>query len=147
MTAKILQFKDANGGLPHHRDHDLRLKVSDPQIFEDTQEEVLGQWRECALKNALDRYFHSALPANLRRRRYSPYLEDVTYLAWIERQLDMCVMTVSPGMTVNNRHGWVAAFKHDKYSFNTPEMIGEGSARGLNILCYLAFRAERQRNP
>jgi hypothetical protein len=147
MTAKILQFKDAGGGLPHHRPSDFRLHVSDAQLFEHSQEDILEQWRESALRNALDTLFHRALPTTIRKRRVCAYLKDITYLAQIEQQLGMCVMVFAPEATINNKHGWVAAFKHDKYSFNTPEMLCEGYARGLNILCYLAFTAERARTP
>lgn len=145
MTAKILEFKGPEGK-PHHRATDFKIKVSDHSIFNDCQEDILGQWRTAALNNELDAYIHERLPKELRKKRQKIYTADLNYLAWIEQQLQMTVMIFSPGTTAANQHGWIAYFKYNKYNFSTPEMINEGTVRSVNILCYLAFVEERMKH-
>jgi hypothetical protein len=144
MTAKILEFKGPTGK-PHHRENDFRLRIPDTTIFSDTQEDVLGRWRTAALRDELDAHFHESLPKNLRKKRQKNYLDDLDHLAWIEQQLQMAVMVFSPGTTTSNQHGWISYFRHNKYNFSTPEMINEGTARGVNILCFIAFVEEKNK--
>lgn len=145
MTAKILEFKGP-GGKPHHRESDFKLKIPDTTLFGHVQEDVLGQWRTAALNNELDAHLHENLPKNLRKKRQKNYLDDLDHLAWIEQQLQLSVMVFSPGTTASNQHGWIAYFRHNKYNFSTPEMINEGTARGINILCFIAFAEEKKKH-
>ena len=145
MTAKILEFKGPEGK-PHHRPSDFKINVPDHTIFSDAQEDVLLQWRNAALNNELDTYIHECLPKELRKKRQKTYTTDLNYLSWIEQQLQMTIMVFSPGTTTDNQHGWIAYFKYNKYNFSTPEMINEGVARSVNILCYLAFVEEKKKH-
>lgn len=143
MTAKVYEFKKPDGGKPHHRKTDVPDTVkskTNAEIFQDTQEDILGDWQRHAVKNQLREYFESKLPISVCQSPGADYINDLTVLASTEQRLEMKVVVFSPGATPNNLYGWLAAFHHNKEIFSTPpDMASEANARALNILLYLAF--------
>jgi hypothetical protein len=142
--AKILEFKKSDGEKPHHRSSDT--PISQPktrqEIFQDTFEDVMGDWQRYAAKNKLNEYIISKLPSTVVGPEGTNYVNDLNAISQAEQNLRMMIAVFSPGTTFNNQYGWMAAFHRGKEIFSTPaDMVSEALARSLNVVLYVAFSA------
>jgi hypothetical protein len=148
MTAKVFEFKKPNGDKPHHRASDPatvnRLRTN-PEIFSDVIEDILGHWQSAAAKNKLNEYIRSKIPPMLvgdldKEGAYNDFVNDLNVISIVEQKLGMRVAVFYPGCTFNNPYGWLAAFHRGKEIYSTPpDMASEANARALNILLHLSF--------
>jgi hypothetical protein len=144
MTGIILAFKRPDGGKPHHRSSDqsgsvTKLKTN-AEIFQDTVEDVMGDWQRAAIKNCLNEFIASKLPSHMRGATNADYLNDLNVISVLEQKLGLQVAIFYPGCTTNNPYGWLAAFHRGPEIFSTPpDIVSEANARALNVLLNLNF--------
>jgi hypothetical protein len=143
--AKIFEFKKPDGESPHHRKTDSPLALqqkTNHEIFQDMFENVIGDWQKYAVKNKLNKFITSKLPATAVGADGADYVNDLNAISAAEQKLGMMIAVFCPGATHTNLHGWVAAFHRGKEIFSTPaDMASEASARSLNIVLFVVFTA------
>ena len=109
-------------------------------IFQEVQEDVLGDWQRFAAKNQLSKYIESKLSSTVRAAKGSDYVNDLNIIAGVEQKLEMKVAVFCPGCSFSNPIGWLAAFHRGKEIFSTPpDMASEGYARAMNIVLCVTF--------
>jgi hypothetical protein len=145
MTAKVLEFKQKSGTLPHHRRKDdvvvpaaPKIDKSNREIFEEITEDAMGEWVRHAIKNRLNEYITRKLPHYVKGENVD-YVNDLNALSNLEQKLDMKVAVFYPECC-NNPYGWIASFKHRDEIFTTPpNLASEANARALNIVLFVSF--------
>lgn len=144
MTAKVFEFKRGDKK-PHHRvtDKPLTVELSDAEIFQDVQEDIMGDWQRAAVKNRLSEYIASKLPSFIRGPEGTDYANDLNALSQVEQKLNLQVAIFYPGCTFSNPIGWLVSFHRGEDIFSTSsDMASEANARALNILLYLSFEMQ-----
>jgi hypothetical protein len=140
MTAKVFEFKKPPETKPKETIPARRAALTDQEIFQDTTEDILGEWQERAIKNQLNEFIVSKIPSYARGLPDSDHVNDLNVISNIEQKLEMKVALFYPGCTPANPYGWMAAFHRGKDVFTTPpEMASEANARALNILLCLSL--------
>jgi hypothetical protein len=138
---EVIQFV-RDGRKPHHRDHDkpiIPVKTVD-DVFADVYEDIIGEWQRYAIRNRLNEFITSKIPASLRTIPEADFTNDLNALAAVENKLQLRVSLFWPGGTTANPYGWIAGFHKDTKIFTTPaDMSSEANARALNILLYLGL--------
>lgn len=143
MTGVVLQFKKPDGKSPHHRATDVPAHVekTEQEIFQEVYDIVLDDWRRFAVKNRLNEFIASRLPASSKTSDEMDYANDLNVLANIEQKLAMRVVMFYPGCTESNPNGWLVSFHYGSHIYSTSSnMLSEANARALNILLYLSFK-------
>lgn len=130
MSAKVYQFKPRNKSQA-----EITEDLSNARIFQDVQEDVLGEWQRAATRDQLNEYISSKLPSKLKITNY----EDLNTIAKIEQKLGMKVASFYPGTTAANQAGWMAVFHRGSEAFSTPQMASEAMCRSMNIVLCVSF--------
>jgi hypothetical protein len=134
MTAKIISFDAKKKKEP------VPPELSLLELYQDTMDEVLGQWQHAASIDQLNEYITSKIPAKFRNGEHD-YVGNLNSLARIELLLDMNVVVYYPTCTKANLVGWLASFRIKNNIFaSPPDMATEGYARAINIILYIVFK-------
>lgn len=143
MTAKIIEFKKPSGDKPHHRKTDKAPPPRMPtptELFQDVIEEVLVEWQAAAVKNKLNEYIFSKLPAKVRPPIGTDCVNDLNVISQVEQKMGIKVGVFCPEATPQNPYGWITAFHIDGHIFSTPpDMSSEANARAMNLVLYTVF--------
>lgn len=141
MSGKVIPFKKPAVKTSKKEKSSVLVNAkTNFEIFQDTQEDVLGEWQHYAARNQLNDYIASKLPSMAKGPKGSNYVGDLNVLSNIEQKLDMKVAMFYPGASYSNTVGWLAAFHRGKEIFSTPpDMASEGYARAMNIVLHVTF--------
>lgn len=151
MTGKILEFKKRGRDLyPHHRLSDKPIEKfpvstiqSNNELFQETAEYLIDEWKKNAVKNCLNEFVASKIPEYAKSVKSADYVNDLNVISSVEQKLKITVSVFYPGCTAHNPYGWLASFHNGIEVFTTPtDMASEANARALNIIFYLSFMAK-----
>lgn len=140
--ADILQFKNPNGGQPHHRDSDLPIKpiLTPIQILNQSYDNLKSMWDQYSVKNKLNNFIISRIPSTMVNLN-ADYTSDLNAISELEIKLDISNHVNFPQHYPTRETAYSAAFgyKMDYYYVEEANFTCEAHARIMNVILYIEF--------
>lgn len=103
-------------------------------------DDVLTGWEKHARNNKLHEFFMSQVPSHCKST--SIQLVDLNLISGIEQKLNMRTQITSPEFQSENNLGWIAGFRFNDLTYESPPMVNEAYARCFAILMFLKMKRE-----